>query len=448
MGDSDLAGTGQTEVMFSTSSGAKPVVTTLKETTHPGLFRGFLTLVATNATAGQLAVRNGDTITASYFDASNNTNAIATATIDTVPPVISQVTAITDFGDATVSWTTSKPADSLVQYGESVLLGRTAYSGQVVTNHAVTVSGLLASRNYYYQVVSRDDAGNTAVDDNQGALYTFTTRKAPRPPWFDDLENDGGDWTVVPDTVQGTDLNWSLGTPNNALATSAHSGTNAWGSNLDGQSFNLFESTFLYSPVIDLSGFSSATLTFWHCCDFSSMYESGQIGISTDSSMPPASVPTLVDYSGQTTAGWEQVPPVDLTPFVGKTIQVVWYYQGIDIDSPPSGWLVDDVTITGLAGGGTIVISKNLGQGAFTLNGLISASGSAPLTTVTNAPPGPYTVQFSDVAFYQTPPPKGTPPRQHVCGSIPKCDGFRRPRASSQRNAGYWRVGRCLRVAC
>ena len=35
-----------------------------------------------------------------------------------------------------------------------------------------------------------------------GALYTFTTRKAPRPPWFDDLESGAGDWTVVPDTVQ------------------------------------------------------------------------------------------------------------------------------------------------------------------------------------------------------------------------------------------------------
>ena len=404
VGDSDLAGTGQTEVIFSTSSSASSAITTLKETTHPGLFRGFITLVATNAAANQLAVRNGDKISASYFDASNKSNVVSTATIDTLPPVISQVSAVTGFGDATVSWTTSKPADALVQYGESILLGRTAYSGALVTNHTVSVPSLLANRSYYYQVVSRDNAGNTTVDDNLGAFYNFTTRKAPRPPWFDDLENGAGDWTVVPDTVQGTDLNWSLGTPGNGLATSAHSGTNAWGSNLRGQSFNLFESSFLYSPVIDLSGFSSATLTFWHCCDFSSMFESGQIGISTDSSTPPASIPTLVDYSGTTTVDWEQVPPVDLTAYVGKTIQLVWYYQGIDVGSTPSGWLVDDVTITGVAGGGTIVISKNLGQGTFTLNGLISQSGTAPLTTITNAPPGPYTVQFSDVAFYQTPP--------------------------------------------
>ena len=106
-----------------------------------------------------------------------------------MPPLITNVAAVTGFGDATVSWTTSKPADSLVQYGESVLLGRTAYSGALVTNHAVTVAGLPANRDYYYQVVSRDDAGNTTVDNNTNALYTFTTRRAPRPPWSDDLEN-------------------------------------------------------------------------------------------------------------------------------------------------------------------------------------------------------------------------------------------------------------------
>jgi hypothetical protein len=402
LGDSDLAGTGPAQVMFSTSSSTNRVIINLNETTHPGLFRGFLTLVASNAAPSQLAVRNGDTITASYFDASNNSNAVANATIDTVPPVISQVAAVTGFGDATVSWITSKPADSLVQYGESVLLSRTAYSGTLVTNHTVTVSGLLANRNYYYQVVSGDAAGNTTVDDNKGALFTFTTRKAPQPPWSDDFESGPGDWTVVPDTVQGTDANWSFGAPNNGLQTSAHSGTNAWGSNLDGQAFNLFESSFLYSPVIDLSGFSSATLTFWHCFDFSSMFEVGQLGISTSSSTPPLSVPTLTNFSGQVALDWEQAT-VDLTAFVGQTIQIVWYYQGVDIDTPPNGWLVDDVSITGVSGGGTIVISKNLGQGTFTLNGLISKSGTAPLNTITNAPPGPYTVQFSDVAFYRTP---------------------------------------------
>ena len=404
VGDSDLTGSGQTQATFSTSSSTNHVTITLNETTHSGLFRGFLTLVATNAAANQLLVRNGDTITASYFDASNNSNAVATATIDTVPPVISQVSATTRFGDAIVSWTTSKPADSLVQYGESVLLGRTAFSGQLVTNHSVSISSLSANRNYFYQVTSTDDAGNTAIDDNQGALYTFTTQKAPQPPWFDNLESGATDWTVVPDSG-GTDLNWTLGTPNNSLARGANSGTNAWGTDLNGQGFNFEESTFLYSPFIDLSGLSQVTLTFWHCCDASSGLEILQLGVSTNSSTAPADIPALADYSTTVTSGWEKTTN-SLSAFIGQTIQVVWYYGGFDIDSPPAGWLVDDVSITGVAAGsgGTITITKNLGQGTWTLTGPASQTGTAPLTIISNAPPGPYTIQFSDVAFYQTPP--------------------------------------------
>ncbi len=403
VGDSDLAGTGQAQATFSTSSATNRVTVTLLETTRPGLFRGFLTLVATNAAANQLPVRNGDVITGKYFDVSNNSNVVATAGIDLVPPVITQVSAVTGFGDAVVSWTTSKPADSLVRYGESMLVNRTAYAAALVTNHTVKIGGLFANRNYFYQVASRDAADNTTIDDNHGTNYIFTTRRAPQPPWSDDLETGAPDWAVVPDPVNGSDLNWTLGTPNNGLVSTAHSGTYAWGSDLTGQHFNLLTSTFLYSPMIDLSGMSQVTLTFWHCCDFSSGLEVGQLGVSTDSTTPPASIPTLVNYQGYQTAGWEE-QTISLNAYVGKTIQVVWYYQGIDVGlGSMFGWLVDNVSITGVAGGGTIVISKNLGQGTFTLNGPLSQSGEAPLTTISNAPPGPYSVQFSDVAFYQTP---------------------------------------------
>ena len=47
--------------------------------------------------------------------------------------------------------------------------------------------------------------------------------------------------------------------------------------------------------------------------------------------------------------------------------------------APVDGWLVDDVSITGVAGGGTIVITKNLGQGKFTLTGLIGQIRHRPV---------------------------------------------------------------------
>ena len=409
VGDSDLAGTGQTQVSFIASSRTNRTTVTLFETTHPGLFEGSITLVGGVAATNQLRVQNGDTITAAYFDSSNNSNVTATAGIDTVPPVISQVAATTDYSNAKVTWLTSKPADSSVQYGVSPLPDHASYLSALVINHAVTVSGLSANRIYYYQVVSRDQAGNIAVDDNNGNLYTFQTLKAPAPPWFDNLESGAPGWSVVPDPVYGSDINWTLGTPNNGLVSRAHSGTNAWGSDLNGDQNFFLASSYLYSPVIDLSGLTSATLNFWHVCDFSSIFEDGVVYVSTNSTTPPGNLPMVADFTGTTTTNWEQADPVDLTPWVGKTIQVVFYYEGVSIGDTMYGWLIDDISITGVAAGGNVNITKNLGQGTWSLSslspiGLVPVqSGVVPSVTISNLAAGQYAVEFGDVPYYQTP---------------------------------------------
>ena len=416
VGDAAIAGAGQTQATFSSSSFTNRVAVTLSETAHAGLFSGFVTLVATNTSVpGRLRVRNGDTVTASYFDASINSNVVATAIIDTNPPVITAVAAATNVGGAVVTWNTSEAADSLVQYGEGTILDHTAYDAQLVTSHSITLSQLLANHVYYFQVVSSDSAGNTATDDNDGALFSFTTPKTLQPPWFDNLESGAKSWTVVPDTGSGlgSSLNWTLGTPHNGLQNSAHSGVNAWGSDLDGGQIPFSASSFLYSPVIDLTGFNQATLTFWDCFDFSQVflagyyyYEQGQIDISTDPSTPAWNLPYIMDFSGLVSDGWE-METVDLTPYVGQPIQIVWQYLGFE-GGTPHGWLVDDASVTGGVAGadGTIVVSKNLASGAFTLTGPVDATGTGLVNIISNAPPGQYTVQFGDVAFYYSPAPQ------------------------------------------
>jgi hypothetical protein len=295
-----------------------------------------------------------------------------------------------------------------VQYSESPLPDRASYVSTLVTNHAVTVSGLSANRTYYYQVVSTDQAGNTTVDDNNGNLFVFQTLKAPAPPWFDNLESGALGWTVVPDPSFGSDINWTLGTPNNALVKTAYSGTNAWGSDLDGSQDFFLASSYLYSPVIDLSGLTSATLTFYDACDFSEIYEDGVVYVSTSSSTPPGNLPMAADLTGAVDL-WDQ-ETVDLTPWVGKTIQVVFYYEGIEFGQTVYGWTLDDISITGVAAGGNITITKNLGQGTWSLSslspiGLVPVqSGITPSVTISNLPAGQYVVQFGDVQYYITPP--------------------------------------------
>jgi hypothetical protein len=129
------------------------------------------------------------------------------------------------------------------------------------------------------------------------------------------------------------------------------------------------------------------------------------LGVSTNSSTPPINIPTLVNFAGLTSDGWEQ-ETVDLTPFAGKTIQVVWFYFGL----AGNGWLVDDIRITGVVAGGNVSITKNLGQGTWSLSSLSSIglvpvqSGVVPSVTISNLAAGQYAVEFGDVPYYITPP--------------------------------------------
>jgi len=124
---------------------------------------------------GILQVTDGDTITASYNDASPVGVRIATAAIDGTPPVISNVGAAPDVTTATVTWTTNEPSDSRVYYGISPALGFEIYDSEEVTSHSIQLSGLEPALTYYFDVESTDLAHNTQLDDNGGLHYNFTT---------------------------------------------------------------------------------------------------------------------------------------------------------------------------------------------------------------------------------------------------------------------------------
>ena len=418
VGDADLTGAGTTTVEFKASSRTNRTTVTLYETTHAGLFTGYLNLVPGVAGAGQLRVTNGDSITATYVDTSPASNVVATAIVDTVPPVITNVAAATDYYNAQITWKTSKPTDSAVQFDEvSQPPANVVYSATLVTNHSVSLNNLLPNRVYHYSVISRDQAGNTTVADNGGNYFTFTTLAAPKPPWFDNLENGTNGWTVRASS-SGSELNWTFGTPNNGLAHAAHSGTHAWGSDLAGNQSFLIASTFLYAPIIDLSGLTSATLTFSNVYDFTRTdptfgiaIEDGGVFVSTNANVAPStSLPLVHEFLGEDALTWQK-ETLDLTPWVGKTIQVVFYYEGAVLDPTATiyGWTIDDIAITGVVAGGNIVITKNLGQGEWTLATLSSlgtspvTNGTALTTTVSNLPAANYVVQFGDVPYYLTP---------------------------------------------
>ena len=402
--DSDLIGRTNVTITLHSDSVPAPVSFPVFETVRPGLFRGFIPLrSATNPPApGVLRALPDDTIYANYFDASGNLTIETKAVVDAEPPTIFGTGAEPSYTEAITYWETSEPTDALVQYGESAFLGRTAYRASLATDHEITLTGLTPDRLYYFQVVSRDAAGNTTVDDNGGQLYSFRTLLPLTPPWLDQMESMSGGWTVF--DGEGSLSHWERGSPNNGLISSAYSPNNCWGSSLLGGSTDTID-TFLISPAIDLTGGNVATLRFWHTYDFTEkttfdLLEGGALYVITNSLTGPVLLAEFYDANGF----WEE-EEIDLTPHVGKVVQLVWHHQLLAFDSAPRpGWLLDDVSIVmSNIPPGIVSISNNLAQTRYQITGPLSRNGSGWGAPITNATPGTYRILYSSVPYYQTP---------------------------------------------
>lgn len=408
VGDEDLKGEGATMVRVTTESQPEGLEVELQETVRPGLFRGFVVLAdSAAAKAGQLAAVHGDVLRAEYFDASAQGVVGVEAEIDTVPAIISNVTVTPGFEEAFVRWETSKPADGLVQFGESVFLNRTAFQSQRSEIHELRLPGLLPDREYVFQVVSRDAADNVTVDDNQGELYKFRTLVPESIPWTEDFESGMGKWRVANQEIDGAvrQGSWQLGQPNNGKETTAHSPPHAWGSNLDGGVIDLADST-LASPAIDLTGVNRATLRFWHSYDFIPRgdFDIIEVGVLEAVTQAGQSRTTLLQLAESASQGWEETV-LDLTPFTGGIVQLEWSYGLFTFESVPRpGWLIDDIQVTGEnVVVGTIAVSNNLSQAGFSINGPTSTNAVGNSFSITNAPLGEYQIQWEPVPFYTTP---------------------------------------------
>ena len=432
--DSARAGTGEVKAKLTSTSLPGSIDIALAETARRGVFRGqfVLTDVQGTGTLPRYLAKNGDTIRIAYVDAAKVESAV-TARVDTVKPVIADVAVDPAYNEVVITWTTDKPADALVRFGESggddSFLTRSAYVAESATDHEVQVTGLLPDKPYFFQVVSRDVAGNITTDNAGGKFHTFRTLKPITPPWTDDLEKGRAGWVVLDDSGgtgaafpgddEGGDLvasGWDLGVPVNGRGAAAHSGTRVWATNLKGDAVD-FAISDLISPSVSLVGGNKATLTFWQNYDFSSaaggagdeddpfgdyVIEAAQVALTTDNG---GTWKDLYTADAETSDGWEQVE-VDLTRFVGKVVRFRFNYQLFSFSaSDRLGWMLDDIHVDMDTVASTeVVVTNNLTQAAFTLtgptNGVIEGVGTGFRT---NVPPGIYVVAWRPVPFYTTP---------------------------------------------
>lgn len=91
---------------------------------------------------------------------------------DIIPPVISAVSAQSvGATTATIVWTTSEVATSIVQYGLTASYGLAVTNAARVSSHSITLTGLSAGTLYHYRVRSADAAGNLGASGD----LIFTT---------------------------------------------------------------------------------------------------------------------------------------------------------------------------------------------------------------------------------------------------------------------------------
>lgn len=86
---------------------------------------------------------------------------ITTATADTTAPQITSQTVTPATSTAVIAWTTNEVADSQIFYGTTTGYGAsTTLNTTLVTSHSQTLSGLTPNTTYFYQIRSKDAAGN------------------------------------------------------------------------------------------------------------------------------------------------------------------------------------------------------------------------------------------------------------------------------------------------
>lgn len=118
-------------------------------------------------------------------------------TIDTLPPVISFSGISTTQSGATISFITNELAtgrldyDTVTHYLINGTLNRNVYQSVLRTGHVLSVTGLNALTQYYYQYTAADSSGNTSIDN----IRSFTTSDTT-PPVISNIITGGSDVAI------------------------------------------------------------------------------------------------------------------------------------------------------------------------------------------------------------------------------------------------------------
>jgi hypothetical protein len=241
------------------------------------------------------------TIIVYAIDSAGNTGSASTSfmvnvTQDTMPPVISNVSATGATDSAVIMWETDEASDSLVKYGTTAgNYPLSASSAGMVILHSLDISDIAHDTIYYYVVNSTDAVGNSG----ESGEHTFRTL-APQdntPP---------ASIKILGYTIGTTWINWTWINPSDTDFNHTIVNLNGtWKADISGSFFNAtgFAPDTVYeieTRTVDTAGNMNAS---W-------VNSTAKTLILSDTT-PPASIKILGYTKGTTWINWTWINPSD-----------------------------------------------------------------------------------------------------------------------------------------
>jgi len=215
--------------------------------------------------------------------------------VDNVPPTISAVAASTTSTTATITWTTSEPANSSVAYGTvSNSLTLNASNAAMVTAQSITLTGLVSGTTYYYRVTSVDPSGNSSTSPvAANAPLSFVPTTAP--PVISAV-------TATPASTSAI-ITWTTDTNSTSVVN--------YGTSPSSLTLNASNASLVTSHSISLTGLTVGTTYYYQVTSVnasggSSTSPSAPASFVTINSIPPviSAVTATAGISGAATIAW------------------------------------------------------------------------------------------------------------------------------------------------
>jgi hypothetical protein len=344
-GDPLVADTATLFVSSTTEPDPEPVLVTETEP-NSSWFAGSISLAqGSPASDGVLQVGDDDTLTVTYHDADDGTGLAAvsfdTAVTDCAGPEITQlrITEITD-NRFNVTWQTSEPATSVVEWGLTPALGQTVSQGSLVTGHSIALNQFDICTEAYVRVRGTDAYGNESTADLAGQPYAALTYDIPGLYYRDTFEDASGGWTLTGE--------WEIGEPQGLGGSSgpadpaaAYNNSGVLGHDLSGLGSHAGDyepetREIAQSPTFDATSWVNTKLIFYRRLNTHSSDEAS-LWMHTAGGRPLYRSEGTVSQSSFSLVSADLAQGVDGEPSVRFE-----FHQQADAATEYSGWNIDD----------------------------------------------------------------------------------------------------------